>query len=356
MPTPADPWPRVQNPVGGPLAAALATALLAALAALTVACSQRVTSPSATPIPTGGPLVFRASPIDEAEIKFIVPLGNLNPPGHTFPSDHIYFYNRIPNTPATAPIPVYAPGDGTVQFILANGVESQIGVRSGTCIYYLDHIVLDGSIARGTVLTAGQRIGTTGSTAYGIDLGVINEQKTVFFVNPARYAGPSLHGDAPMTFYEEPLRSRLYARVQRVGSDLDGRFAFDEPGRLVGNWFLEGTPVGDSAGASAWPKHLAFVYDVYDPSRVRVAIGGTLPIVGAFAVASNGPDPRTITPDSGKVVYRLLMAGGPGDAPGQQRAVMAVQMLDGATLSVDVVPSASDTDLDLGPTARRYVR
>ena len=326
--------------------------------ALVSACSHGMTEPSDPTSQTtqGGPLVFRASPLDEAEIRFIVPLGNLNPPGHTFPSDHIYFYNRIPNTPFTGAVPVYAPGDGRVQFILQSGVESQLGVRTGSFIYYLAHIVLDAAIQTGVTLTAGQRIGVTGSVAYGIDLGVINEQKSVFFVNPLRFPGTSVHGDAPLPYFEEPLRSRMYARVQAVGSNRDGRFAFDEAGRLVGDWFLEGTPVSESAVASAWPRHLAFVYDNYDPASVRVAIGGTLPLVGAFAVASNGPDPRDITPGSGTVVYRLLQAGGPGDAPGTPRGVMAVQMLDASTLIVDVDPSATATDMALGPAARRYVR
>lgn len=196
----------------------------AVLVAFASACTHGVTAPSdaASQPGAGAPLVFRASPLDESEIRFIVPLGNLNPPGHTFPSDHIYFYNRIPNTPFPGAVPVYAPGDGRVQFILQSGVESQVGVRTGICIYYLDHIVLDPSVQIGVTLTAGQRIGVTGSVAYGIDLGVINEQKTVYFVNPLLFPGTSVHGDAPLTYYEEPLRSRMYGRVQAVGSNLDG--------------------------------------------------------------------------------------------------------------------------------------
>ena len=34
-------------------------------------------------------------------------------------------------------------------------------------------------------------------------------------------------------------------------------------------------PFVESMNAAAWPKHLAFVYDNYDPSRLRIAIGGT---------------------------------------------------------------------------------
>ncbi len=305
---------------------------------------------------TGGPLVFRASPLDEADIRFIVPLGNLNPPGHTFPSDHIYFYNRVPPAPPGAPAPIYAPGDGTVQFVLTSGAESQVGVRTGSFIYYLDHIVLDPAVRPGVALAAGQRIGETGSTAYGIDLGVINEQKSVFFVNPLRYPSTTVHGDAPLPYFDEPLRSRLYGRVQRLGSDLDGRFDFDVTGRLAGNWFHESLPVSDSASPSSWSRHLSFVFDNYDPSRVRVAIGGTLPLVGAFAVPAGVPDPREVTPTSGRVVYRLLMPGGPGDAPGPQRGILAVEMLDATTLQVEVLPDGAATDLSFTTAARRYVR
>ncbi len=339
-----------------------ATALAVACAAGVSACSHAPTGPSSSsgsggdPTRTGGPLVFRASPLDEGDIRFIVPLGNLNPPGHTFPSDHIYFYNRIPPAPPGAPAPVYAPGDGTVQFVLVSGVESQIGVRTGSFLYYLDHIVLDPAVRVGVALTAGQRIGETGTTAYGIDLGVINEQKTVFFINPLRYPSTTVHGDAPLPYFEEPLRSRLYGRVQRIGAELDGRFDFDVPGRLVGNWFHESVPVTDSASPSAWSRHLAFVFDNYDPSRVRVAIGGTLPLIGAFAVPAGVPDPRDVTPATGRVVYRLLQPGGPGDAPGLQRGVLAVEMLDATTLRVEAIPDGAATDLPFSGAARRYVR
>lgn len=68
------------------------------VAALTTACSGGSTvpvssgasSPSLT-VPAG-PLVFRASPTDQPAIRWITPLGNLNPPDHTLPTDHIYFY------------------------------------------------------------------------------------------------------------------------------------------------------------------------------------------------------------------------------------------------------------------------
>jgi hypothetical protein len=332
---------------------------MAALAAL-CACTSSPSAPShdTTLSSSTGTLVFRATPLDEASIVQIVPLGNLNPPAHTLPTDHIYVNNRaIGAPPPAAPIAVYAPGDGITQWILRSGVESKIGVRSGAYTYYLDHVVLDASIREGMSLTAGQRIGTTGTLSYGIDLGVISDAMAVTFANPARYPSESLHGDAPLRFFDEPLRSRLYALVLRLGGDRDGRFNFDQSGRLVGNWFLETLPVTSSADAAAWPQHLAFVYDNYDSSAIRVSIGGTLGVVGAFAVSATAPDPQTVSTTTGKVAYPLFLSGAPGFAPPpDQRGLLIVQMLDSARIRVEVFVGSTANDAEFTSAARVYVR
>lgn len=53
---------------------------------------------------------FTAYPVEMAKIKSIAPLGNLNPPGHTFPTDHVYFYA----TNMSDPFQVYSPGAITI--------------------------------------------------------------------------------------------------------------------------------------------------------------------------------------------------------------------------------------------------
>jgi hypothetical protein len=53
---------------------------------------------------------FTAFPVDMARIKSIAPLGNLNPPGHTFPTDHMYFYKNDSLTD----FQVFAPGNITI--------------------------------------------------------------------------------------------------------------------------------------------------------------------------------------------------------------------------------------------------
>ncbi len=59
---------------------------------------------------------FTSYPVDMNRLTSIIPLGNLNPPGHTYPTDHMYF-----NTNSTAwpdGFEIYAPGDITITEII----------------------------------------------------------------------------------------------------------------------------------------------------------------------------------------------------------------------------------------------
>jgi hypothetical protein len=205
-------------------------------------------------------------------------------------------------------------------------------------------------------VTAGQRLGTTGTVGYGIDLGVINDQMTVPFVNPSRYAAESLHGDAPLKHFSEPLRGQLYARVSRIGGDKDGVFNFDMAGRLAGNWFLEGLAPSLSASPSAWPQHLAIVYDNYDPSGIRVSVGGTLALVGAFAVQPDAPDPRSVSPADGSIAYRLLLAPPAGQPAGPQSGLLLVEMLATDRIRAEIIVGSALVSGTFTPAARIYVR
>jgi hypothetical protein len=282
--------------------------------------SPSTTANSASSFPAGS-LVLRASPIDQNAIRWITPLGNLNPPAHTTPTDHIYFYFAAPDageSPVARRTDFMAPGDGTVTAILGGvNTESKVFVRqTSTFTYYLDHLILTAPITQGSKVTAGQLLGTSG-TAYGIDLGVMNDAITLNFLGPSHYSADTIHADAPLKYFDEPLRSQLYARVQRIGPELDGKIDFDVAGRLSGNWF-----VGNTAAAS-------FVYDTYDPSRVLISTGvGTLQ--GVFGIAPGDPLPRDVTTSSGKIRYQLTRAitGPPRSNVFTTDAYMLVEMTD----------------------------
>jgi hypothetical protein len=266
------------------------------------------------PTGVGTTFTFTRSPLDVSVIAFIVPLGNLNPPGHTLPTDHIYFYHHIPGqNPDGLQYDVFAPADGTITAV-SKAIDDQIFVAASSLhTYYLDHLVLDGGFAPNQKITAGQHLGKTTTGAFGIDLGLMNSDITLSFITPARYSGNSLHADAPLKYFAEPLKSQLYALVQGTGANRDGQVSFDQPGRLVGNWFHESLSITESAGPNGWTRHLAFVRDNLDPSKTRISVGGTLTSAGIFSIGAGDPDPASVTTASGPVTFQIASTafGGP---------------------------------------------
>ncbi len=339
-----------------------AVILLSSLVAVSCSGDNRPSGPSSTNTagtntptitrPTGS-FGFRASPIDPAFIEFIAPLGNLNPPGHTLPTDHIYLYHRL-NNPSAPPRVVVAPADGTVQYNIDNGAGSdrKLGIVAAfPYSYYLDHVVPDAAIQQGSMLKAGQRIGMTGtSLSFGLDLGVMSDAIAVPFVNPGRYTDQSLHGDAPLKYFDEPIRSQLYALVRRSSGDRDGTFNYDIPGTLSGNWFAETLAVADTQNNNNGSLHLSFAYDNFDPGTLRISSGGALGFSGTPTIVAGTPEPRDVTPATGKVVYHVLYTG-----EALARGVLLVQMLDVSRIRIEYLDGDRAT-AEFTASARTYVR
>lgn len=326
-----------------------------------VGCSQSSpgtpTGPStAGPVPSGNPapsatLVFSPLPIDLSAVEFVVPIGNLNPPGHTLPTDHAYFYHRLrnPNAPVYT---VVAPAAGTVRYV-TRGNDDAIGVQAtATTMYYLGHVLVDAGVSSGSVVAAGQRLGVTSQLSFGLDLGVINEAVTVFFANPQRYGSNTLHAESPLPYIAEPLRSAVYAKVESAVPANNGRIDFDRPGTLSGNWFLEGLAPADSGNVAAGPRQLAFVRDVLNPSAVRVSVGGTLALAGVFAIDPAAPDPLDVSVASGAVGYRLYF----GQASGPAIGLLMVQLIDETTLRAQIFAGSQDVRADFTAAASTYLR
>jgi hypothetical protein len=312
----------------------------------------RSDEPAARPQPAtaGSSGLLRVAPLALDEFTEIVPLGNLNPPGHTFPTDHVYFYLVEPKKTHV----VYAPAAGTVDWVLETGRnDDKVVVRvTPTFRYYLGHVALAPGIRRGARVVESQRLGTFSGQAYALDLGVVNDAVTLHgFVNPRRYPADTLHADSPLKHFREPLRASLYARVRRAGSDKDGRIDFDEPGRLVGNWFLDGLGERDSCQPGAWDQHLAFVRDVRDPAAVRIAIGGTLARAGVFAAPRDAPDPAQVSRRTGKVTYRLLDV-----RDGTPCGWLLAELVEADCVRVEVVPGSPRGTPEFSDRARRYRR
>ncbi len=305
------------------------------LLALFLACGGGGGGNSNIPSLPPGPGVLSQPPIALPALNHILSLGWMNPVGHTIPTDHIYFghVNKL-GEPLVTTVPVVAPGDGTVQMILRVPVggldECKIWFQqTGTFSYYLDHVVPDAFIREGVKVTAGQRIGQTGISP-SLDLGVIDQTVTLGFLNPSRYADQTLHCGKPLTYFPEPLRTQLYALVERDGPEKDGRIDYDVAGRLIGNWFLDTLPA-PMDNPTGWDKELAFAYECRWPTMPIVSIGGQLPLVNKWTFQKGAPPPETVQVATGLVVYELWSIY---DAI--RRGTMLVQMLEPGRVKVQV--------------------
>lgn len=67
-----------------------------------------------------GPPFLTVSPLALGDIHEIAPLGNLNPPSHVFPTDHIYFYPSAFIGSGTRQVPLVSPGDVVTTEITVN--------------------------------------------------------------------------------------------------------------------------------------------------------------------------------------------------------------------------------------------
>ena len=315
------------------------------LLALLAGCKPNPAGPGNTPPPAS--LSFTFAPMDVGSVTQIVPLGNMNPPGHTLPTNHIYFMHPAANFVVTA------PAGGTIVDVRHDADDSISVQATPAQMYYLYHLLLDPGIATGGKVTAGQRLGVTIAVSGGLDLGLLNSDVTLFFVQPGRYSALTLHTDGPLKFFTDTIRATMLPKVQRNGDEKDGKINFDVAGRLSGNWFLEGLPIADTENVVNGPKHLSFARDVLDPAAVRISIGGTIATAGSFFVQDGAIDPTAVTTASGRIAYTLFAtaarsSGGSG--------VLIVQLIADDRIRIEVFPPGTPASADFTGASNVYVR
>ena len=316
-----------------------------------------------------GSVVFDITPLADNAYSYIEPLGNLNPgSGHTFPTDHGAFWFKNPFTDT----PIYdvrVPAEGVITSVYyrqeqwpdGSGHEDEyyndykvMIAHTNTFYSYLDHIwELDASILSQTgelklgdnpvyiVVHKGDIIGKTGGrkgAQRGLDWGIIDFSKTLQYIHPERY-GWYAHSAHFLEYCNQSLKDSLIDKigvpdrnVKRTAKPLWGKADFDQQGKLVGNWFLQDINLNDPL--AEWTKHLSFVYDVWDPQPIRVAVGGSLSIPAIlYQVYGNTPDPADVSLKSGKVVYKLQGTEEYGET--SIKATLLVETIDNETIKVE---------------------
>lgn len=291
--------------------------------------------------PSDGVAQFSFLPVTPGPGLSITALGNLNPPGHVLPTDHAYLYNGdlSGNTPFGTPVPrtVYQPATGTLFQVIQNSstAERKLMFRATTSFFfYLDHVVPTLTMAVGDTIKAGTVIGTT-LPGFTVDLGAFDASVTLTgFLTPSRYPYQSLHAVSPWKYFTPALQSQIYPHLYRAPSapDRDGKIDFGVAGTLSGDWFLQGMPADSSAQPYGWTRTISFAYDYYDPSQVRISIGGTVGPAGVWAIDSAAPRPVAVTTASGVVAYRLYSQF--DNHP--QAGLLLVQMVSDSQIRVEL--------------------
>ncbi|MFN0079841.1 MAG: hypothetical protein ACKVY0_25535 [Prosthecobacter sp.] len=287
-----------------------------------------------------GPVRLTHLPMRVEDIKMFTPYG-LMVGGHVCPIDHCYFYPKDGVT-----VDVVAPADG---FIAVLGHRTQLTgssergreyddyavtiEHSGTfysqydLLTSLDPLVLDAldattrdqmtskttSMPQTHVripVKAGQVIGKVGGRS--LDFGVVNfETKLTGFISPSLYGHYSwrVHLVSPFDYLDEPLNKTLQKLSARKAEPLGGKIDYDIDGKLVGNWFREGSggyPGDRNDPRGYWMGHLAIAYHHIDLTKIVVSIGDFGGKPAQYWVKGNKPDPATIGEKDGVVKYELV--------------------------------------------------
>ncbi len=260
---------------------------------------------------------------------------------------------------------IFAPAAGKILEIRLDTSGSDDVVKIGvtnTMTYYLDHIYLDPGFAVGDWVQAGDSLGLSGGAA-AVDLGLMNKNVSNGFLH-ANYPPSTLYGDAPLKYYESPLKESLYALVKPTGEPAydsafwgvkDGKFVFDQPGRLIGNWFREGTD------GYMFADHLSFCYDFFYTDQLRIAIGkDNATQCKLFAV--KGPllessKPENVIADQ-RTAFQLYNGNNvnSGEPAGTRIGLMMVEMVADDRIKIEIFNDETSNFLPFTSAACYYIR
>lgn len=331
---------------------------------------------------------FTHKPVNFEDIDSITPLGNLNPSGHTFPTDHLYLNIKEGKTD----IPVYAPGDLWVTDLHLSkkyedgGTTEDYSVNFKPCqefsAYYIHINTLSEKLQEefdknysdencneyttgGTKfrmcfveanvkLSAGELIGTTGYEGQrNFDLGAndlrIDTSFVAQYTKRAEWRGSMVNTVCPLDYFTPDLKTKLYSivgdtgGVRRTIEPICGTVNQDEWGTAQGVWFLAGMPVEERGGED---EHAALVHHNVDPTQGVFSIGTSMEKSGLSTGAFNfiprdsglvNRDFDQVKPDGNIYCYE----NGSGVEFGNRTIMIIIKLLDEQTLRMEKLSSSS---------------
>ena len=323
---------------------------------------------------------FDFAPVNLDKTLVFQPLG-LMIGSHVTPIDHHYFQN-FDNEGYN--IEIYSPGKGYITSIghmprAKDGEDYRIIIQH-TCtissIYIHLGILADkfkkyapnNGYSGGSIpVEAGELIGYYEKN---VDYNLVDEDFVLSgFIIPKHYSGEEWKIHVPNTYdyFNEPVKSKLIEKSLRTVEPISGKIDYDIDGKLVGNWFLEGTNGYAGEGTDKeryWLGHLSIVYDAYDPERIVLSIGN----YGGedskqFGVKGNSPNPANVGIENSLVKYELveydyitsngnswdrisLVKGLKTVSNEMVRGVVLVQMLEDRKIKLEVFPSKKASEVN----------
>ncbi len=275
--------------------------IVGCLLVFAAACTKNSSSENSTASSNANRLMkgaFTVPPFDSAVVTALVPLGNLNPPAHTFPTDHMYFYcfTQLPS------LNIKSPGNVTVfrvvrthynaglasayyDYTIAMGYDSSylywghvstLSPRLAAAVNNFSTAKCQPSYITGGATfqqcfmnvsiqaTPGEVLGiavTKGGIA-GMDFGA-----TVMGTG----ANPLEYFDANARSLMEPKLGRYDGKVKRTAPPIYGEINQDITATAMGNWVRQGFP------RSPEDNNIALVKDNIDPSKQAISTGVALP-------------------------------------------------------------------------------
>lgn len=222
--------------------------------------------------------VLTALPFDASDLGTVTPLGQLNPPSHTLPTEHMYFNYA---SPGSKKIAIYAPGDIVISQIgraayqnrtytydytidfglchsmtgryshvlsLDSGLIDKVGEFNDCSSYSTaDETITTCKSTKKVSLKAGAVIGYSGEVVamHGMDLGIHDSRVSNSFVNASRHKN-EIHSASPYNYYTDALKQVIASKMisvdgaHRVAEPQGGEIAYDIAGTAQGAWFKVG--------------------------------------------------------------------------------------------------------------------
>ncbi len=354
-------------------------------------CTETIPPPEKSYI-NNEEIIFDYLPVDLDKVAFIEPMGSMIG-NHVTPIDHQYYPSIDFFENQKIKIDVYSPADGTITEIQHMGsfdgtmddYRLIIQHTKNISSVYIHVDNLSEKIAKyapsfgkyasvSIPVSAGEIIGNySGSVDYNI---VDNNIVLNGFINPDNYKSEpwKIHTPDPFDYFNDSIKSKLIYRCLRTEDPIGGKIDYDIDGRLVGNWFKEGTNgYGGLEQTSYWTGHLAIAYNSVDPEHVIVSFGSYNNEPKQFGVKNNTPDPINVSIESGLIKYELvdydfyngseiwdratLVKGLKIRNYNYTQGVVLFQLIETRKLKVEIFPGKSADEVpDFTDNASIYVR